>query len=197
MMTYIILGLTVIVSFLCFNNRELFMKLALIPYRVVRNNEWYRLVSHGFVHADMGHLVVNMFTFWSFGLYMERLFQYVGFGKWAFLLLYFGGMVVASFYDVAKQRANPYFVSIGASGAVSAVLFASIFFDPWGKILFFGVLPIPGLLFGILYLVYCQYMNRRGGDNINHNAHFAGAVYGFLLPALLRPDLISVFLSHF
>ena len=197
MMTYIILGLTVVVSFLCFNNRELFMKLALIPYRVVKDNEWYRMVSHGFVHADMGHLVVNMFTFWSFGAYMERLFQYVGFGKWAFLLLYFGGMIVASFYDLAKHRGNPYYVSIGASGAVSAVLFASIFFDPWGKILFFGVLPIPGLLFGILYLVYCQYMNRRGGDNINHNAHFYGAVYGFLLPALLRPGLISVFLSHF
>lgn len=197
MMTYIILGVTVVVSFLCFNNRGLFMKLALIPYRVVKDNEWYRLVSHGFVHGDMAHLFVNMFTFWSFGTYMERLFAYVGFGKWAFLLLYFGGMVVASFYDVAKQRGNPYYVSIGASGAVSAVLFASIFFDPWGKILFFGVLPIPGLLFGILYLAYCQYMGRRGTDTINHHAHFYGAVYGFFLPALLRPDLFSVFLSHF
>lgn len=197
MMTYIILGVTVVVSLLCFNNSELFMKLALIPYRVVKNNEWYRLVTHGFVHADMAHLVVNMFTFWSFGTYMERLFQYVGFGRWAFLLLYFGGMIVASFYDIAKHRNNPHYISIGASGAVSAVLFASIFFDPWGKILFFGVLPIPGLLFGILYLVYCQYMGRRGTDNINHNAHFYGAVYGFLLPALLKPALFSIFLSHF
>lgn len=197
MITYLLIGLTLFVSFKCFSNRNLFMRLAFIPYRVVKNKEWYRLLSHGFVHADSMHLLVNMFTFWSFGTYMEKLFSYAGFGGLGYLGLYLGGMIVASLFDVIKYANNPNFVSIGASGAVSAVLFASILFDPWGKILLFAVIPVPGILFGVLYLVYCQYMAKRGGDNINHNAHFYGAVYGFLYPILLNPALFKEFLSHF
>lgn len=197
MITYLIIGITVVLSYLCFNNRELFMKLAFIPYRTVRNNEWYRLITHGFIHADTTHLLVNMFTFWSFGTYMERTFEYMGFGIGGYLTLYFGGMIVASLHDLVKRRKDPYYVSIGASGAVSAILFTSIFLDPWGKILLFAVIPIPGILFGVLYLAYCQYMARQAGDNINHNAHFYGAVYGFIFPILLEPSLIQVFFSHF
>lgn len=197
MITYIIIGITVVVSYLCFNNQDLFRKLALIPYRTVKNNEWYRLVTHGFVHADMTHLLVNMFTFWSFGTYIESIFGYLGFGTWGYLGLYFGGMVFASIYDVLKHYNDPYYVSIGASGAVSAILFSSILFDPWSKILLFAIIPIPGIIFGVLYLAYCQYMAKRSGDNINHNAHFYGAVYGFLYPALLNPSLITAFLAHF
>lgn len=196
MIAYLIIGITVILSFICFSNRELFMKLAFIPYRTIRNHEYYRIVTHGFIHADTTHLLVNMFTFWSFGTYIEESFQYMGFGAWAFLVLYFGGMAVASLYDLVKRRDNPYYVSIGASGAVSAVLFTSIFLNPWGKILFFGVIPIPGIVFGLIYLAYCQYMARRAGDNINHNAHFYGAVYGLIFPMLLEPSLISIFISE-
>jgi len=163
----------------------------------VKNNQWYRLVTHGFVHADTMHLLINMFTFWSFGTYMEDLFVYIGFGRASFLILYFGGMIVASLHDIIKQKNNPNYVSIGASGAVSAVLFCSIFFEPWGKILLFAAIPIPGIVFGVLYLVYCQYMAKRAGDNINHNAHFYGAVFGFVFPLILRPSLIEVFLSNF
>lgn len=129
MITYLIIGITVILSFICFSNRELFMKLAFIPYRTIRNHEYYRIVTHGFIHADMTHLLVNVFTFWSFGLYIERTFRYMGFGSGAYLALYFGGMIVASLYDLIKRRNDPYYVSIGASGAVSAVLFTSIFLD--------------------------------------------------------------------
>lgn len=197
MITYLIIGITVIVSFLCFNNRELFFKLALIPYLTVKKNEWYRLITHGFVHADFTHLLVNMFTYWSFGVYMEGVFRALGFNNGAYLGLYFGGMIAASVPDLIKHRDNPDYVSIGASGAVSAVLFASILFDPWSEILLFAVVPIPGIVFGILYLVYCQYMNKRGGDNINHNAHFYGALYGFIYPVLLKPDLFRFFISHF
>lgn len=197
MITYIIIGVTVVVSYLCFNNVDLFRKLAFVPYRTIRNHEWYRLVTHGFVHADTMHLFVNMFTFWSFGTYMEDVYQYVGFGKIGFLGLYFGGMIAASIYDLIKRRNDPYYMSIGASGAVSAVLFSAIFFDPWGKILLFAIIPIPGIAFGVLYLIYCQYMAKQTGDAINHNAHFYGALYGFLFPALLHPASIEVFLSHF
>lgn len=153
MWTYLLIGITIIISYRCFKSRLLFNKLAFIPYRVWKNKEWYRNISHGFVHADSMHLLVNMFTFWSFGTYVESIFSYRGFSSIAFLALYFGGMIFASLYDLVKQRDNPYYVSIGASGAVSAVLFTSIFFNPWGKILFFAVLPIPGIVFGFIYLV--------------------------------------------
>lgn len=195
--TYLIIGITVAVSFLCFSNPALFRKLALTPYDVVRDKEYYRLITHAFVHADSMHLLVNMFTLWSFGTYMEQLFARVGFGASGYLLLYFGGMLAASIPDVVRRHQDPFYSSIGASGAVSAVLFAAIFFDPWSSILLFAVIPIPGIVFGVLYLVYCQYMARRGGDNINHSAHFYGAVFGFLLPLVLRPSLFHFFLSHF
>ena len=196
MITYLITGITVVVSFICFNNRLLFDKLSLKPYRIVHAKEWYRIISHGFVHADWVHLFVNMFTFWSFGTYMESAFGYLGLGTGGYLGLYFGGMVAASLYDLIRRRNDPYYVSIGASGAVSAVLFTSIFLDPWGKILFFAVLPIPGIVFGVIYLAYCQYMAKQTGDNINHNAHFYGAIYGLIFPMLLEPSLLHLFLSQ-
>ena len=196
MLTYLITGITVVVSFICFNNRLLFDKLSLKPYRIVHAKEWYRIISHGFVHADWVHLFVNMFTFWSFGTYMESAFGYLGLGTGGYLGLYFGGMVAASLYDLIRRRNDPYYVSIGASGAVSAVLFTSIFLDPWGKILFFAVLPVPGIVFGVIYLAYCQYMAKQTGDNINHNAHFYGAIYGLIFPMLLEPSLLHLFLSQ-
>ncbi|MCD8261421.1 MAG: rhomboid family intramembrane serine protease [Bacteroides sp.] len=194
MVTWIIIGLTVVCSYMCFNNRRLFEKLAFIPYLIKRDGEWYRFISYGFVHADTMHLFVNMFTFWSFGSYMEKIFQVYGMGRISFIILYFGGMIVASVYDLVSKSNNPYYISIGASGAVSAVLFASIVFNPWAKILLFAVVPIPGILFAALYLLYCQYMARRGGDNVNHNAHFYGAVFGFVFPILLRPVLLQNFI---
>lgn len=197
MLTYLIIAATFVISIICFNNNQLFNKLSLKPYRIIHAKEWYRIITHGFVHADWMHLLVNMFTFWSFGQYMEHAFQYLGFGIWDFLLLYFGGMIVASISDLIKYRNTSWYTSIGASGAVSAVLFSAIFLNPWDKILLFAAIPIPGILFGVLYLFYCQYMARRGGDNINHNAHFYGAIYGFMLPILLEPRLFQMFLNHF
>lgn len=197
MLTYIIIAATVALSIACFNNSLLFDKLSLKPYRVIHAREWYRVLSHGFVHADWMHLFVNMFTFWSFGQYIESAFQYLGYGQWAFLLLYFGGMIAASVSDLIRFRNASWYTSIGASGAVSAVLFAAIFLNPWDKILLFAVIPIPGILFGVIYLAYCQYMAKQGGDNINHNAHFYGAVFGFIFPILLEPRLFQVFLGHF
>ena len=197
MTTYIIIGITAVISYMCFNNQELFYKLAFNPYRTIKNNEWHRLITHGFVHADTTHLLVNMFTFWSFGTYIEQGFEVLGFGTSGFLGLYFGGMIVASLYDLIKHKNDPYYNSVGASGAISAVLFNSIFFNPFGTILLFAIIPIPGILFGPLYLVYCQYMNKKGGGNVNHNAHFYGAVYGIIYPLLLEPKLLYAFLSNF
>lgn len=197
MITYIIIGVTVLISVMCFSNREMFNKLSLSPYQVIHAKQWYRIITHGFVHGDSMHLFVNMFTFWSFGEYIEKAFGYMGFSSGAFLLLYFGGMIVASVPDLIYHRNDSWYSSIGASGAVSAVLFSAIFLNPWDKILLFAVIPIPGILFGVLYLVYCQYMAKQSRDNINHNAHFYGAVYGFIFPIFLEPKLFQAFLSHF
>ena len=197
MITYIIIALTVFVFLTCFNNRQLFEKLALNPYCVIHRHEWYRIITHGFVHADTTHLFVNMFTYWSFGTYIEKVFEAAGWGTLNYLLLYFGAMIIASLPDVIKYRNAAWYRSIGASGAVSAILFTSIFLNPWDKILLFAAIPVPGIVFGVIYLIYCQYMAKRGGDNINHNAHFFGAVYGFIFPLFMNPRLWDVFLRHF
>ena len=196
MITYILIGLTVVVSFRCFNRQDIFWRLALIPYQCAHRGEWYRVLTHGFVHADTVHLLVNMFTFYSFGTYMEKVFPYFGLSSLAYLGLYFGGMIAASLYDLVVYRDQSNFASVGASGAVSAVLFTSILFDPFGKILFFAILPIPGIVFGVLYLLYCQYMSKQSGGNINHNAHFWGALFGLVYPVLLEPDILTHFLSR-
>ena len=196
MLTYLVIGITGIVSYMCFGRRDLVNKLSFNSYAIFKRKEWFRLITHGFVHADMTHLLINMFTFWSFGTYMEYYFSQIGFGLWGFIGLYFGGMIFSSLYDLVKYRDNIYYQSIGASGAVSAVLFSSILFDPWGTILLFAVIPIPGIIFGVLYLIYCQYMAKRSSDNINHNAHFYGAVYGLLFPILLQPSLAGLFVEE-
>lgn len=201
-MTYILIFITVVVSVVCFRNRAWFERLALKPYRIVHNREWYRTVSHLFVHGDYTHLLVNMVVLLSFGSQLERIFkayEQMG-GIWsgylAYLLLYFGAGIIASLYDIIARRNDPRYVSIGASGAVSAVIFASIFYNPWNKLYLMGIVPLPGILFGLLYLVYCQYMGRRGeqtGDRINHRAHLYGSLFGFLFPVLMDPGSLAIF----
>lgn len=189
-MTVLIIFLTAIVSVLCFYNRTLFDRLELKPYDVVHRSQWYRVLTHGFVHADWIHLLINMLVFWSFGDFVMRLFtsQHQAGASMdpnlKFVLLYFGGMVVASIYDLVKRRDNPYYASVGASGAVMAVVFCSIFYSPLSKIYIMGIIPMWAILFGVLYLGYEIYSSRRMGDNINHNAHIFGAVYGFVFPML-------------
>ncbi|MDR1402264.1 MAG: rhomboid family intramembrane serine protease [Tannerellaceae bacterium] len=196
MITYLILGTTAIVSFICFDRRDLLSKLSLNPYAICKHNEWYRLVTHGFVHADMTHLLVNMFTFWSFGALMEAVFGAAGFGVWGYLGLYFGGMIFASLHDLFTYAGAVHYHSIGASGAVSAILFSSILFDPWRMIYFFALIPVPGILFGVIYLLYCQYMAKRSADTVNHSAHFYGAIYGLLYPVWLQPSLFKLFIGQ-
>ena len=199
--TLVLIILTVLVSFLCFNNSKLFNTLSLKPFYVVEQRQWWRVVSHGFVHGDTMHLAINMIVLYSFGRSVEFSFNelhaegWIGNPRAAYLALYFAGMLAATVHDLIRNRNNPHYASIGASGAVSAVVFTSIFFDPWGKLLIMGVIPIPGILFGILYLVYSQYSARRGRDNVNHHAHLYGALFGFAYPLLLNPQLINHFLG--
>ena len=203
MITIIIVVITAIVSILCFGREDLFRKLDFTPYNIVLRKEWYRFLSHGFVHADWIHLIVNMLVFFSFGTHVENIFKdlenkdMLFSSELTYILLYFGGMVVATLSTFFKHRDDPNYASVGASGAVSAVLFTSIFFSPLDKILFYGIIPMPGFVFGILYLIYSTYMGRSGRDNVNHDAHLWGAVFGFLFPILIDPKLIPLFINQF
>lgn len=195
--TIVIIAITAIVSYLALKNRTLFYKLSLNPYSIFRKNEWYRLITHGFIHGDITHLLVNMLVFFSFGMAIEPMINSIGnMGNFSFILFYFGALVFSSLYDLFTKKDNYLYNSIGASGAVSAIVFASILFAPWNKIYFMAIVPIPSVLFGVLYLWYEQYQNKKGGGNINHQAHIWGAVWGLLFPILLEPKMFLHFINQ-
>ncbi len=196
-MTIILIAITVAVSYAAFNNAKLMDMLQFNASKIVHRKEYYRLITHAFIHANWEHLFVNMIVLFSFGRAIEAYFKY-NFGDKHiiyYFLLYFGGILASNIYALIKYHNNYFYNSVGASGAVSAVLFAAIFFDPWNKIYFFGILPIPGIVFAGLYLVYSYQMSMKKKDNVAHDAHFLGALYGFIFPVLLNPQLFSVFLD--
>ena len=202
-MTYIIIAITAIVSFAAFGNSILFQQLLLNPYIVFKRNEWYRLISHAFVHANFLHLFVNMIVLLSFGRYVESILKQlqsigsIGMHQVHFLILYLGAAIVSSLTTLRKHKNDPYYQSVGASGAVSAIVFFSIFFSPLEKLYLMAIILIPGIVFAIAYLFYSNYMSRKGGDNINHDAHFVGAVFGFIYPILIDPKLFFFFFYLF
>lgn len=198
-LVYIIIAITVLISVLAFQNRMLFEKLRFDPYGMNINKNWYRFFSYALLHADWGHLMINMFVFYSFGGIVFSFFQYF-FGIkviFYFILLYVGGVFVSVVPSFEKNKNNPYYTAVGASGAVSAILFSSILMYPTGKIIFLLLpVPIPAYLFGVLYLTYSWYMAKRGKDNIGHDAHFFGAVFGFVFTIILKPHLFIDFVNQ-
>ncbi|MDR2065811.1 MAG: rhomboid family intramembrane serine protease [Prevotellaceae bacterium] len=195
-LTLTIIIITALASIAAFESPRLFDKFLLSPYMIVHKKEWYRLVTHGFIHANWAHLLINMLVFYSFGQALMAYFTYyVGNETIHFFVIYFGGMVFATLTTIVKNHNNYAYRGIGASGAVSAVMFACIFFNPWNKLLFMGIIPVPGIVFAVLYLVYCSYMSRNGNDNINHDAHLYGAIFGLVYPVLIEPALLQHFIS--
>ena len=193
--TFAILGITVAVSLLAFNNNDLRNKCMFYPYGMNSVNQYYRFFSHGLVHADYLHLFFNMFTLYSFGRFVEvELFS-----KAAYIALYVTALAAASVFDFIKHRKDYHYAALGASGAVSAIVFATLIFDPWAKgVALFGIrfLALPNIVFAVLYLWYCAYMSRKGGDHIGHNAHLWGSVYGFVFTAVLKPDMLKLFIDR-
>ena len=190
----IIIGL---ISVVTFYQPDIMSQLQFNAFQIYHRKQFYRMVTHAFVHANWEHLIVNMIVLMSFGNVVEHYFRgYFGSnGVYYYLLLFFGSIIFSSLWSLYKQKNNYYYNAVGASGAVSAVLFAAIFFDPWSSIYFFGILPIPGIIFGGLYLYYSWYMSRKNIDNIGHDAHFLGAVFGFFLPIIIKPALFMEFLD--
>lgn len=189
MLTLIIIAITCIVSILCFQNQDLFMKLRFSPYMVKSKNQTYRFFTHAFVHADWGHLLINMFVLLSFGKIVEAYFGIVFEGKATvyFILLYLGGILFSSLPAYSKHQHDHNYSAVGASGAVSAVLFSSILFDPLSGIrIMFIPIDIPAFVFGILYLTYEAYSAKKATDGIGHDAHFWGAIYGVTITLILN-----------
>ena len=201
MITVVIIVITAIVSIIAFSKREMLNAMLFNAYLVWNYRKIHRLFSHGLIHGSWGHLFFNMLTLYFFGTNTEQWFQAAWGNMWGavlFVLMYVSAIAVSSLADLRKYRYEPKYNALGASGAVSAVLFASVFFDPMmGIYIYLIPIPIPGFIFAPLYLLYCQWMARRGGDNIGHTAHFWGAVYGFVFPLIFRPSLINHFLSYF
>lgn len=197
-MTLFIIIVTVIVSLVCFNNPELNNKLILNPYTVKRQNQWYRLLTSGFQHADFLHLFVNMFVLYSFGQVVEQYYSVMfgAGGKYLYLVLYFTAIYAANLSTQYKHQDNAHYSALGASGAVSAVVFASILFDPYNKIYLYGIIGLPGILLGAVYLGYSYYASKKQNDHINHEAHFYGAVYGLLFTIVLKPKIAVFFFNQ-
>ena len=202
MITLVIVIITILTSVAAFRRREFFNRFNLSPAHIVQQREYYRIFTHAFLHADYFHLGINMLVLYSFGSYIEQIFSeleaagVIFSGPFFYLLLYATSIALASISTIVRYRNDEGYNAVGASGAISAIVFTYIFFAPLEKIYFYMVLPIPGILFGILYLVYSTYMSRRSSDNINHSAHFWGAVVGFVFPILLEPSLFMVFLKN-
>ena len=198
-MTYLILGFTVLFSLWAFNNRDIFLKCKHWPYAEARSGEYYRWLTSGFLHGDYMHLFFNMFTLYFFGIYVEQWFEVLfgEFGQLTFLFFYLLAIVAASLATFYRYRNVQSFASIGASGAVSAVLFAAILINPTLELyLLFIPIPIPGIIYGVFYLWYSSREAQRGGGGIDHVAHFYGAVFGFLFPLVLKPFLIVNFFDQ-
>lgn len=195
MITYIIIAITCLVSYQAFNNQELFEKLSFKPYKVVHNKEYYRLITNGFVHADWTHLFFNMLTLYFFGRTQEQIFTAVN-GEMSFILFYLLSIPASSLISLYQYKDDPRYSAIGASGAVNAVLFSFILINPFSTIYAFFI-PIKAILFAILFLIYSSYMAKKNMDNIGHEAHISGAIFGVLFTILTLPNVINHFISQF
>ena len=193
MITLLLIAATALVSWLAFNNARWMERLILWPPAIQRRHQYDRLVTHGFIHADFQHLLFNMITLYFFGRLIERFFSaYIG--EVGFLLFYLSALVVAILPTYLSHRNDAGYRSLGASGAVSAVLFAFILLQPWSMIYVF-FLPLPAIVYGVLYVGYSIWMDRQGRDNVNHSAHLWGAAYGVLFTLLLEPRVGPAFVQ--
>jgi membrane associated rhomboid family serine protease len=181
--TLVIIIITAIISISGFSNSNVIDKLIFYPPAVTNENQWYRFITCGFIHADYGHLIFNMLSLYFFGRYVEsNMIDIFGeSGTMLYIILYLSALVVSLLPTYFKNKNNYYYRSLGASGAVSAVIFAGLMIAPETEVyIFFIPIPIPGFIFAPLYLLISAMMDRKGGSNINHSAHIWGAIYGLV-----------------
>jgi membrane associated rhomboid family serine protease len=193
-LTLVLIAVTGLVSWLALNNARLMERLILWPPAIDRHRQYERLLTHGFIHADLGHLLFNMITLFFFGRMVEAWFvPYIG--QVGFVLFYLSAILVAILPTYLRHRHDPRYRSLGASGAVSAVLFAFVLVQPWSLIFVFFV-PMPAILYAALFVGYSIWMDRKGGDNVNHSAHLWGAGYGLLFTVMMEPRVAATFVQR-
>jgi membrane associated rhomboid family serine protease len=202
--TLVIIIITCLASIPAFRDHSLKEKLLFWPYKMQHERQYYRFLTGGTVHADGMHLIFNMVSLYSFGVSLEKFHYPSLFGGQStllYILLYLGGLVFSVIPDYFRYKDTPGYRALGASGAVSAVIFAAIAIEPTTSIYLFLIpIPIPGYLFGVIFLALSAYLAKRSADNIGHNAHFWGSVYGLLFTiiaawALAHVNLVSRFIQ--
>lgn len=201
-LTLFLVIITSVISFLAFSNIEMFNKMKFNAYMVWHKKEYIRLFSHALIHNGWMHLIFNMYVLWMFGEMIEPTFSSANyfphtyqFGKFLYLLMYILSILVSSLPSLFKEKNNHYYNSVGASGAVSAIVFTTILLAPTMPLgIIFIPIRLPAWIFGLLYLAYTFYMSKQNKDNIAHEAHFAGSIFGLIFPIILNPNLIQNFI---
>jgi membrane associated rhomboid family serine protease len=185
-------ALNIVLSLMAFYNERMYSEFMLHPYSVARGQKLWTVITSGFIHRDWSHLLFNMLSFYFFAFQLEAIL-----GHWQFALLYMASLILSDLPSVSKHKDDFWYHSLGASGAISAVVFSFILFNPLTKMIIFPIpIPIPALLYGVVYLVYCVYASKQSRDSINHDAHFFGAISGIMITILLYHDVIPLFLRQ-
>jgi membrane associated rhomboid family serine protease len=189
----VIFAFTILTSIWAFYSDNIYAQMILHPFSIYRGQRVYTVVSSGFIHADIMHLLFNMLSFSFFAFALEPIL-----GHWQFGVLYFVSLILSDLPTVYKHRNDEWYHSLGASGAVSAVIFSYILYSPVAPL---GLMLIPGfqmpaVVFGALYLIYCNYAAKRAADNINHDAHMFGALSGLLITLALHPHVVNGFITQ-
>jgi len=187
----LIFAITLLTSLWAFYDDNAYANMILHPYSVSRGQRVYTVITSGLIHNDFMHLFFNLFSYYFFAFQLEPVL-----GHWQFGLLYVASLILSDLPTVYKHKNDDWYHSLGASGAVSAVIFSYILFDPISKMyLMFIPIGIPAVLFGALYLVYCNYASKHARDNVNHDAHMFGALSGLLITIMLDMHVVHGFLE--
>ncbi len=197
--SYVIIGLNVLISLAGFSDPRILSRLIMNPYRVRHNGEYYRFITSGFIHAHYPHLMFNMFSFYFFGPAVESIFHAIfpQAGGVLYVVFYLMALIVSDISTYIKYSDSPGYNSLGASGAVSAIVFAFIVFNPIEPHLcVFFALCMPGIILGILYLIFSYQQARGSNDSINHDAHLFGALFGVIFCIAVYPRSIQLFIEQ-
>lgn len=195
--TYALMAIIGVVTYYAWQKTEVHQGFMLNPYLVSTKRQYHRLITSGFVHNNGMHLFLNLFTLYFFGGAIEKIF-YIYFGEMGnilYLSLFFSAIIVANIPSFIKHRHQPNYNSLGASGGVSALVLAFILFDPLRDLCLYAILCLPGYILGALFIGYSIIMGKRGQDNINHDAHLFGALYGLVFIIILRPSTLESFIE--
>ncbi len=195
--TVVFIILSVAASFYAWDKSDIYNKWVMNPGSITNRKEYYRFITSGFIHADYMHLLFNMVSLFYMGRLLETIFvrNLGAIGMVHYVLIYLLGIIISDIPTYLKHRNDYHYTSLGASGGVSAIIFAGIVFLPWEKIYLFGVIGVPGIIYGLLFLLYSWFESRRGAGHVNHDAHFYGAIFGLVYPFLFIQGSLEYFID--